>query len=137
MEPALLDTDMLSELWKLRDVMVRRNALRYQSEHGAFAFSAISRYEVRRGYRLRDATTQEARFALFCRHCLIIPITDSILDRAVELWVFAHRHGVARNDADLIIAATALEHGRTLVMGNVSHFNWIAGLTVQNWRLPN
>lgn len=136
MEPSLLDTDMLSELWKLRDVTVQQNALRYQSEHGAFAFSSMSRYEVLRGYLARGATNQEARFAVFCRHCLVFPITDAVLNRAAELWALAYQQGAARNDADLIIAATALEHGRILVTGNVAHFNWITALRVQDWRLP-
>lgn len=117
MEPALLDTDMLSELWKLRDPIVQQHALHYQSVHGAFAFSAMTRYEVLRGYRRHGAANQEARFEIFCRHSLVLPITNAILDRAADLWAHAHRQGVARNDADLIIAATALEHGRTLVTG--------------------
>jgi len=71
---------------------------------------------------------------IFCRHSLILPITDAILDRAADLWGLAHRQGVARNDADLIIAATALEHSRTLVTGNVSHFEWIDVLTIRDWR---
>jgi len=43
MEPALLDTDMLSEPWKLRDPIVQQHALHDQSVHGAFAFSAMTR----------------------------------------------------------------------------------------------
>ena len=37
-------------------------------------------------------------------------------------------------DADLIIAATALEHGRTLATGNAAHFSWINGLNLEDWR---
>jgi predicted nucleic acid-binding protein len=42
--------------------------------------------------------------------------------------------GHAHRDADLIIAATAIEHGRTLVTGNTSHFQWVPGLQIDNWR---
>jgi predicted nucleic acid-binding protein len=33
-----------------------------------------------------------------------------------------------------IIAATALETGRTLVTGNIAHFDWIPGLALADWR---
>jgi len=37
-------------------------------------------------------------------------------------------------DADLIIAATALETGRVLVTGNTAHYSWIPGLTLDDRR---
>jgi hypothetical protein len=39
-------------------------------------------------------------------------------------------------DADVLIAATALEHGRVLVTGNTAHFSWIPGLAIEDWRQP-
>ena len=66
MPPAFLDTDILSELLKLRNANVRSKALTYTSQHGQIAFSAVSRYEVNRGYKDVGATTQLARFAVFC-----------------------------------------------------------------------
>ena len=36
--------------------------------------------------------------------------------------------------ADIMIAATALDHTRTLVTGNTTHFAWVPGLTLGNWR---
>jgi predicted nucleic acid-binding protein len=41
---------------------------------------------------------------------------------------------VTVTDADLIIAATAMEHRRVLVSGNTDHFAWIPGLVLDNWR---
>ena len=58
---------------------------------------------------------------------LVIPISDDVIDRAADLCV-------AARDADLMIAATALVHGRALVTGNTPHFNWITGLSIANWR---
>jgi tRNA(fMet)-specific endonuclease VapC len=82
------------------------------------------------------ATRQLRQFTTFCQHSLILGITDAILDRAADLWVTARKAGPPRNDADLIIAATALEHGRTLVTGNTAHFSWIQSLVVEDRRLP-
>lgn len=136
MELALLDTDMLSEVIKLRNVSVTQKALAYTRQHPHLAFSSMTRYEILRGYRDANATTQLARFTIFCQHSLILAVTDAIFDRAADLWVTARRGGHPNGDADLIIAATALEHGRVLVTGNVLHFNWIPGLRIEDWRQP-
>jgi predicted nucleic acid-binding protein len=61
-------------------------------------------------------------------------VLDQILDAAADLWVTGRKQGLGPKDADLVIAATALHHGRALVTGNTSHFVWVPGLTVENWR---
>src|SRR6478752_4651035 len=130
MPPVLLDTDILSELIKRRNPAVQQHALAYSRQQGRLAFSAMTRYEVVRGYAQRAATIQLARFAAFCQRSLILSITDIVLDRAADLWAFARNHGHPHNDADLIIAATALEDSRSLVTGNTPHFAWIPGLVL-------
>jgi tRNA(fMet)-specific endonuclease VapC len=136
MHLSLIDTDVLSEILKNRDQIVARNAARYISEVAQFAISAMSRYEVIRGLKHKSAHRQLARFATFCEHAVVYPITNEILDRTSDLRVDARRNGLPCRDPDLVIAATALEHGRALVTGNVDHFSWIPGLTIDNWRLP-
>src|SRR5438876_12418408 len=136
MDLALLDTDQLSEVIKLRNPVVRQRALAYSQTHTQLAFSAITRYEITRGYREKNASKQLARFAVFCAHATIFPVTDAIFDRAADLWVIGRRGGHPHEDADLIIAATALEHGRVLVTGNTAHFLWIPGLRLEDWRKP-
>lgn len=136
MDLALLDTDILSEVIKLRNANVTRKALAYSRLHLQLAFSSMSRYEVVRGYRDQNATTQLSRFAIFCQHAMILPVTDAVFERAADLWVAARRGGHPHGDADLIIAATALDSGRTLVTGNMAHFTWIPGLPIEDWRQP-
>ncbi len=41
--------------------------------------------------------------------------------------------GQPRSEPDLRIAAIALQHGLTIVTGNVRHFSGIPGLAVENW----
>jgi len=133
---ALLDTDMLSELLKQRNPQVTAKAAEYLRVHCKFAFSVFTRFEIARGYKEKGATTQLTRFGEFCRHSLIIPATDAVFDRAEDLWVIARRGGLPHYDADLIIAATALETGRVLVTGNTAHYAWISGLMLEDWRNP-
>ena len=35
---------------------------------------------------------------------------------------------------DLLIGATAIHHGLTLVTSNTKHFERIEGITIENWR---
>jgi tRNA(fMet)-specific endonuclease VapC len=136
MPPTLLDTDILSELLKQKNATVVQNAAAYLAQHGQFVFSALTRYETLRGLLDKKATAQLAKFAVFCQQSLVLPISDAILDRAADLWVTAGKKGSPRSDADLIIAATALEHGYVLATGNAAHFSWIPGLTLDDWRTP-
>jgi tRNA(fMet)-specific endonuclease VapC len=133
---ALLDTDILSELLKQKNAAVVAKAAAYLAQHGQFALSALTRYEITRGLREKGATAQLQNFEAFCRHSLVLPLTDGVLDRAADLWVLAGLQGKPRSDADLFIAATTLEHGRILVTGNTAHFSWIPNLTLEDWRQP-
>src|SRR5436309_7713916 len=104
MTPVLLDTDILSELIKLRNATVQKHALAYTQQVGPLAFSAITRYEIIRGFKQQGATTQLARFVTFCQHSTVLPIDDAIFDRASDLWAHARTSGYPCNDADLLIA---------------------------------
>ena len=131
----LLDTDILSEVLKQKNATVSARAAVYLQQFGAFSLSAFTRYEVTRGLKDKNAIQQLARFATFCRHSQILPVTDALLDRAADLWVLARQGGHPGRDADLIIAATALESGRVLATGNRPHFAWIPNLTIDDWRI--
>ena len=56
MSASLLETDMLSEVIKLRDPMVQQRALDYTLKCGPLTFSAITRYEIVRGLKAKGAT---------------------------------------------------------------------------------
>ena len=134
MDAALLDTDMLNEVLKQKNANVVQHASSYLKQHGQFAISSMTRYELLRGLKEKAATAQLARFDTFCLNTLILPIADAILDRAADLWVEARKIGQAGRDADLIIAATALEQSLVLVTGNTKDYSWIAGLRLNDWR---
>jgi tRNA(fMet)-specific endonuclease VapC len=134
MNIALLDTDTLSEILRRRVPTILLRSRAYLAQYARFTFSAMSQYEVVRGYREKNATTQLARLDIICQSSEILPINEAILDRAADLWVTSRRGGHSNADADLIIAASALVHERVLVTGNTPHFAWIPGLRLENWR---
>jgi tRNA(fMet)-specific endonuclease VapC len=134
MDASLLDTDTLNEVLKKKNPTVLRHAADYLAQHSQFAMSSITRYEVLRGLKEKNAASQLARFNAFCENSSLLPATDAVLELAADLWVSGRKQGLSPKDADVIIAATALYHDRTLVTGNTSHFSWIPALRVANWR---
>lgn len=134
MESSLLDTDILTEIFKGRNRQVTSHASTYLQEHGQFAVSAMTQFEVVRGLRHKRATALLAKFDAVLARMAVLPISDEVLDQAANLWVVARDAGHPQRDADLIIAATAIVSGRMLVTGNSPHFRWINGLLVANWR---
>ena len=134
MDEALLDTDILSEVLKAKNKQVLNVAQQYLDQHQRFAFSAITLYEILRGLRASQATRALRAFLELAKNSNVLPVSLPVLHRAADLWADAGKGGYPRNDADLIIAATALESGRVLVSGNAPHFSWISGLSLADWR---
>lgn len=133
MLPALVDTDVLSESLKAKRPALTRGVEQYVREHGRLTFSAITLYEVERGLMAKQATRLLAQFRAIAEASNVEEVSVAILRRAAVLWADAQARGAPRNDADLIIAATALERGLALVTGNVRHFEWIEGLQLEPW----
>jgi predicted nucleic acid-binding protein len=136
MDSALLDTDTISEILRQRNPVVAKHAIEYLIQHSEFALSAITHYEIVRGLLWRNATQKLLAYRAFAARSVILPTSEEVFERAAELWAEGRQTGRPHRDADLIIAATALLHGRSLVTGNTIHFAWIHGLTIANWREP-
>ena len=135
MLPALIDTDTISAVMKQRPAaLTYANA--YLAIHHRFTLSVITRYEILRGLKAIGATAKEAAFAQFCAANVIHPVTDAVIVRAADIYADLHQRGLLIGDADILIAATALEHKLVLVTNNTSHFNRIADLGLQNWLGP-
>lgn len=132
MDRCLLDTSTLSDVIDLpsrRSPVGASFSKAYLRAHGRFTFSEISRYEILRGLRKKRARVQEQRFQAFCERSERLPVTAEVFDRAATLLADGQLQGIAVDDADLIIAATALLQGLPLVTANTKHFQWIDGIT--------
>lgn len=133
MLPVLVDTDVLSEIIKARRSNLVRRAELYLIEHPKLTLSAATMYEIERGLLAKRATRLLAQFDVVLQRSNILEITIPILHRAASLWALAKHQAKAHDDADLIIAATALENDLVLVTGNIRHFDWIEGLQLDSW----
>lgn len=120
----LVDTDVLSALTKRRR---DANVVAWigRQRPGDLFVSVISIGEIERGVALQRAKEQDfaSMLAIWLDDLLNI-YGDRVLPFDLAS---ARRWGrlsatLARKDADLQIAATALEHGLTVVTRNVAHF---------------
>ena len=129
---ALLDTDILSAVMRQSPIALTR-ARAYLAVHHRLTFSIITRYEVLRGLYAKNAMAQLAAFDRLCSVSTILPLSDAIVIRAATIYGDLHQRGVLIGDADILIAATGLEHGLIVVTNNESHYQRIAGIQLDNW----
>jgi len=138
MKPALLDTDILSEILKGRDAAVRRSAEKYVSLHGRLALSVLSIVEIVTGLEKRNRKDELRRFEESLRSFEVFPLTSDSAALAGRIFARLELAGQPIGRVDPLIAAIAMENQRTLVTGNVRHYARIrdAGfdLTLENWR---
>jgi tRNA(fMet)-specific endonuclease VapC len=134
MDLVLLDTDILSELMKQRDPVIKLRAEAYFKEQSQVALSTLSCYQVLRWLREPPKIERLEQFNLLLAEQIVLDVNLAIVDRAADLWIEGRAKGLPREDIDLMIASTALVHDLTLVTGNVKHFQWIDGLKLDNWR---
>ena len=129
----LIDTVVFSELYKRRRHPGFIRWLTAQDEN-FFFLSTITLGEIERGIenqRRRDPPFADALLAWLDRSIEVY--ADRILPVTIDI---ARRWGVlsaqiGHESADLLIAATALEHGLTVATRNIRHFT-LTGVVVEN-----
>jgi tRNA(fMet)-specific endonuclease VapC len=133
MEPrTLLDTDVLSGLMRRAPTALNR-VRAYLADYRQLTISLITRFEVLRGLKAKRATAQLAAFDEFCRHNEVLPITDAVIVCAADIYADLKLRGQLIPDADVLIAATAMENSLVVATNNAADFGRIAGLRIDNW----
>lgn len=135
----LLDTNVISELRKIGDGKADANVVAWVGAEDAtrFFISAISILELERGVlgvQRRDAA-QGARLRGWLDNHVrpefsgrILPVDDEVATRCAHLHIPDRR-----NEADALIAATALVHGLTVVTRNVRDFERTGVVVIDPW----
>ncbi|MBE9103517.1 type II toxin-antitoxin system VapC family toxin [Nostoc cf. edaphicum LEGE 07299] len=128
----LLDTNIVSYILR-RNATVSRK-LRDANRSGQEVFiSCITYYEVKRGLLYANATRQLGDFNQFFRKYEVLFLDDiEIIERACEIYVDLQRRGWKIQEQDILIAATAIARGLTLV-SNDSDLLRVEGLSLDNW----
>lgn len=135
----LLDTNVVSEPRRARPFQPVIDWLERQ-DAAEFFISSVSLGELWRGAlkvpgRKSDALRQwleiEVQLAFRGR---ILPWTDQTARRWAEMTTTAERNGRPRPYLDSLIAATALEHGLTLVSRNTADFEGLGVPLFNPWQ---
>lgn len=136
----LLDTNVISELRKAGDGRAATNVTAWVAAQDAttFLISAITILELERGVlsvqrrdpkqggRLRKWLDDHVRPQFAGR---ILPIDDAIATRCAQLHIPDRR-----NEADALIAATALVHNLSVVTRNVKDFHETGVVVIDPWQ---
>src|SRR6266508_2375680 len=122
----LVDSDWVADYLKGRADAVQ--LLTLLSADG-IAISAVTFGEIYEGiYYGRDAKAHERGFRQFLRVASVLPLNRSVMRRFALVRGELRSRGLLIGDMDLLIAATALVHGHTLVTRNLRHFERVPDL---------
>ena len=116
----LVDTNVLSELTRPAP---NANVLGWTRTLDEFALSVITLEEVSFGLAARPNMRIAGWFETFiARHCRVLDVTAPIARQAGVLRGGLAARGRPRTQADMLIAATAAQHGLTLATRNEKDF---------------
>ena len=128
----LLDTNIVSYILKRNLTLDRK--LREVNRSGDEVFiSCITFFEVKRGLLAINATRQLADFNTFVQKYDILFLDDiEIIEKACEIHAALKRKGTPIQEADVLIAATAITRDLILV-SNDSDLLRVDEINLQNW----
>jgi len=122
----LIDSDVL--IWLMRG---HRGAAARLQTLAPWRISTVTYIELAQGCRDK-AELERLKKGLAQRATEIVPLTEAISAHAAQL-IDRYALGNGLQLADALIAATALEHRRTLLTANVKHFGAIDGLLIERF----
>ncbi|HEY3380772.1 MAG TPA: type II toxin-antitoxin system VapC family toxin [Vicinamibacterales bacterium] len=129
----LLDTCVVSDFVRGDQPVLSRIQATAPS---AIAVSAITVLEVEYGLALRPALARRLRAVVtaFFDAVTVLPLEREDALQAAALRADLKRKGLPVGAYDLLIGATALRRGLTLVTSNTAEFRHIGDLALVDWR---
>lgn len=121
---ALCDTNVLSELFKLRP---NSGVTDWAERNSNMSVSAITLDETWYGLARRPRPRlRELIESFVAARCEVLPVTAELARRAGDLRGYFATRGINRSQLDMLIAATAQVHQLTLITRNVRDFEGCA-----------
>ncbi len=128
----LLDTNIVSASLK-QNVKINAKLEEVSRLELDIFISGITYYEVQRGLLRSNATKKLAWFQQFCQDYPILFLDDlRIFQKASEIHADLTNKGKIIQDADILIAATAIIHNLVLVSHD-SDLTRVKDLQLENW----
>ena len=132
MEPALIDTDILSLFFRNNQNAVSNFKI-YLKEHEKINLTIVTYYEIISGLKHRDALKQLDLFLKFASQNSILPLTEKSATISADLYARLRKAGQMLDDIDILIAGVAIANNLALVTRNKNHFERIEELKIADW----
>jgi tRNA(fMet)-specific endonuclease VapC len=128
----ILDTNIVSALVrKSKSVLEQYDQAIDQGE--VLGISALTYYELQRGaFDSRFARRKETLEEFLDNLELVIPDFHTYKVASEIGWDLKQK-GTKLEDNDILIAATAISFGETLISDNTKHFDRLVNLKLENW----
>ncbi len=132
----LLDTNACIQSIRKRGSILVKRRLGVQLPSDIVVCSVVVGELCYGAAKSQNPATEHARVDAFLAPYRSLPFDDAVARRYAELRALLESQGRPIADLDLIIAATALVHGLTLVTHNTSDFARVPGLILEDWEIP-
>lgn len=132
MKRCTLDTNIITAFLK-NDLQAVERTSDYLEFFDKLTINIISYYEILRG--LKDLGNKEKieRFEDFIRENELISIRKETVEKAAEIYAYLKKEGNLIEDADILMAATAIVEELVLITNNIRHFKRVKDLKLDNW----
>ncbi|WP_199248075.1 type II toxin-antitoxin system VapC family toxin [[Phormidium] sp. ETS-05] len=128
----ILDTNIVSAVVNQNPKILAKLQEVELNEEEVF-ISCITYYEAKRGLLAVNATRKMSIFSAFCASVEILFLDDmAIIETASRIHADLKQRGRPIQDADILIASTAIARGLILV-SNDSDMQRVPGVTLENW----
>ena len=132
MKRCTLDTNIITAFLK-NDSRVVERVSDYLEFFDKLTINIISYYEILRG--LKDLGNEEKlrRFDNFTQENELVFITKDTIEKAAEIYAYLKKEGNLIEDADILMASTAIVEDLVLITNNLKHFKRVNDLRLDNW----
>ena len=127
-----LDTNIISFLLRGNKQLQEKVYQEANSGSGVI-IPPIAYYEIKRGLIDYHAPVKLAAFERLCNMLGVDELGIETLNKAAEIYGALKKIGRLIEDSDILIAATCLTGGYTLITDNTRHFERVDGLQYTNW----
>ncbi len=138
MDPAVLDTDILSEVLKGKNPHVLSHAQAYLVSHGRLTITCVSVLEIVSGWHRLQREDRVQEFLGYLPDFEVLPFDAETAVQAGRIEGDLARLGRKVGRADSMIAAIAAVKRLPLVTGNTEHYARVRDLGVSlvlaDWR---
>lgn len=126
----LLDTNVCVELLRRKNQTIERAFLAHQQD---CRLCDVVAAELLFGVHNKSLPDRERRTRDLLRRVPLLPFGLAGAEHYGRLRSILQQRGEVISGNDMLIAATALAHGATLVTRNTGEFSRISGLSLEDW----